>query len=71
MLRAQAVAEEWPLQTRVGRAPPPGAVTRRQDLPVRLADPVIGLDGVFLIYVLFAVRPTCSGINVWLLEGQD
>lgn len=42
--------------------------TARQDLPVRLADPVIGLDGIFLIHVLFTVGPTGPGINVRLLE---
>ena len=36
-------------------------------LPVSLADPVVGLDGIFLIHVLLTVRPTGSGIDVWLL----
>lgn len=39
-----------------------------RDLPVSLADPVIGLDSIFLIHMLFAVRPACSGIDVRLLE---
>lgn len=46
----------------------PQVQTARRDLPVRLADPVIGLDGVFLIHVLFTVGPTGPGIDVRLLE---
>lgn len=47
---------------------PPRAQTARRDLPVRLADPVIGLDGVFLIHVLLTVGPTGPGVDVGLLE---
>ena len=59
-------------RARLGRAParsspPQGTVTARWGLPVSLADPVIGFDGIFLIHVLLAVRPTGSGIDVWLL----
>lgn len=65
--------EEQPSEMRLGwaplPAPPPGTVTTRWDLPVCLADAVIGLDGIFLIHVLFTVRPTCPGINVRLLES--
>ena len=49
-------------------APPAGTVTARWGLPVCLADPVIGLDSIFLVYMLVTVRPTCSGIDVRLLE---
>lgn len=48
-------------------SPPPSTVTARWGLPVSLADPVIGLDGIFLIHVLLAVWPTGSGVDVWLL----
>jgi hypothetical protein len=43
-------------------------LTERWALPVCLADSMVGLDGIFLVHMLFTVRPTCSGINVWLLE---
>lgn len=50
-------------------SPPPGTLTGRWCLPVCLADPMISLNGIFLVHVLFTVRPACSRINAWLLEG--
>lgn len=40
-------------------------------LPVSLADPMIGLDGIFLIHMLLTVGPTGPGINVLGGPGRE
>lgn len=57
----------WTMATHVP-SPPITFSRYRRALPVCLADPVIGLNGVFLVHVLLTVGPTCSGIDVRLLE---
>lgn len=45
--------------------------SQRGVLPVCLADPMIGLNGIFLVHVFFTVGPACSGIDVRFLENTQ